>query len=61
MDEANEYFDLLDQIQRRLITLISEYDIGIPEILWKFIRDFDNFEEAKSYYFDKIKSGEYTF
>ena len=61
MGEANEYFKLLDQIQGSLITLISEQDIGIPERLWKFVRDFDNFEEVKNYYFDKIKSDEYTF
>src|SRR5580704_259072 len=61
MKEADKYFELLDHIQGSLVTLISEQDIGIPGRLWKFTTDFDNFEEAKVYYFDKIKTGEYTF
>jgi hypothetical protein len=61
MEKANWYFIILDEIQRSLVTLICEEDINIPEQLSRFVRDFDNFEEAKKYYFPKIKSGDYSF
>jgi len=59
--EANNYFEILDKIQETLACLIYKYGIGMPTRLDRFIHDFDNFEEAKKYYFPKIKSGEYSF
>ena len=61
IEKANQYFMILDKIQGSLISLICEEDIKLPEQLFRFVRDFDNFEEAKKYYFPKIKSGEYSF
>lgn len=60
MEQANWYFMVLDKIQRSLMSLVCEEDINLPEQLFRFVRDFDNFEEAKKYYFPKIKSGEYN-
>lgn len=59
--EANDYFNILDTIQQTLACLAYKYNIGMPTRLDRFIRDFDNFEEAKEYYFPKIISGEYSF
>jgi len=61
MEKANRYFIILDKIQGNLISLVCEEGINLPEQLFRFVRDFDNFEEAKKYYFPKIKSGEYSF
>ena len=61
IEKANWYFTLLDKIQGSLISSVCEYDINLPERLFRFVRDFDNFEEAKKYYFPKIQSGEYNF
>ncbi|HSC25230.1 MAG TPA: hypothetical protein VLB80_03390 [Candidatus Babeliales bacterium] len=61
MTEANDYFEILDIIQETLACLVYKYNIGIPVCLDRFVHDFDNFEEAKKYYFPKIKSGEYSF
>jgi hypothetical protein len=58
---AHGCFDLLDKIQRTLALLVHRDDIGIPDRLWKFMSDFDNFEAVKEYYFEKIKNGEYQF
>lgn len=55
------YFECLDTIQGCLALLVCKEDIGIPDRLNRFRRDFDNFELAKEHYFEKIKSGEYTF
>jgi hypothetical protein len=59
--EADWYFMILDKIQADLASLAYGEDINLPERLSRFVHDFDNFEEAKEYYFPKIKSGEYTF
>jgi len=61
MEKANWYFIILDKIQESLISLICENDINLPEKLFRFVKDFDNFEEAKKHYFPKIKSGDYSF
>lgn len=61
IEDANNYFDLLDIIQATLANLAYKYNIGMPARLDRFIHDFDNFEEAKEYYFKKITSGEYSF
>jgi hypothetical protein len=61
IDFAVDYFDLLDRTQTVLAKLVFEHEIGIPERLRRFVRDFDNLEQDRKYYFDKIKSGEYSF
>jgi len=61
IEKANWYFMILDKIQGNLISLVCKENINLPDQLFRFVRDFDNFEEAKQYYFPKIKSGEYSF
>jgi len=61
LQEAHDYFDVLDKIQIGLACLLFKYNIEIPCRLERFVRDFDNFEEAKYIYFDRIKTGEYKF
>ncbi len=61
MEKANWYFMILDKIQASLISLVCKENINLSDRLFKFVKDFDNFEEAKKYYFPKIKSGEYSF
>ena len=61
IESAQDYFAQLDEIQSCLAILVHKYDIGISNRLWRFMSDFDNFQEAKEYYFPKIKSGEYSF
>jgi hypothetical protein len=61
IEAAHDYFIILDKIQSSLVSLACEEDINVPERLSRFVSDFDNFKEAKEYYFPKIKSGEYTF
>lgn len=61
LDSAQEYFDLLDNIQLVLASLIFKEEIGIPERLVKFVTDFDNLEHIKETIFSEIKSGEYQF
>ena len=58
---AQDWFILLYNIQGVLGKLVHRHDIGISDRLWRFMDDFDNLEEFKSYYFDKIKTGEYKF
>jgi hypothetical protein len=60
-EDADCYFKCLDIIQGDLARLSCQYNIGLPDRLMRFVNDFDNFEEAKKYYFPKIKSGEYSF
>lgn len=61
IEKADWYFMILDKIQGNLMSLVCEEEINLPERLFRFTKDFDNFEEAKKYYFSKIKNGEYTF
>ena len=58
---AQEYFDLLDDIQSVLAGLVFKEEIGIPDRLRKFVTDFDNLEHVKEAIFSEIKSGEYRF
>ena len=60
-EQAQVYFEILDDIQSTLALLVHRENIGIPDRLWRFMTDFDNFEEAKNYYFERIKNGEYAF
>jgi hypothetical protein len=61
MDSAAPYFNLLDKMQTILAELVFKYEIGITGRLRRFVSDFDNLEHSGTYYFEKIKSGEYTF
>lgn len=61
MEKAEDHFNLLDKIQSTLAIIVHKYEFGIPDRLWRFMKDFDNFQEEKIYYFHKITSGEYTF
>lgn len=61
IEAAQQYFNMLDTIQSTLATLVHEHGIEIPARLWRFMSDFDNFEEAKNMYFEHIKTGSYTF
>ena len=61
LQDAADYFKMLDKIQSGLACLLYKYDIGMPDRLIRFVQDFDNFEEVKEYYFGKITSGEYSF
>lgn len=58
---AQGYFECLDKIQLELSRLVCKENIGISQRLHRFMKDFDNFEEAKEYYFEKIKNGSYVF
>ncbi len=51
----------IDATQSILALLVHEYDLEIPAQLWRFMKDFDNYEEAKCIYFEQIKTGEYKF
>ena len=61
LHEAEEYFSILEKIQGCLACLLFRYEIGMHERLERFVRDFDNFEASKDYYFEKIISGEYSY
>ena len=61
LQEAQNYFEFLDKIQMGLACLLFKYKIELPYRLERFVRDFDNFEEAKYIYFEQIKTGEYKF
>lgn len=62
LEDADEYFELLDKIQGELACLLYQYDIGMPGCLTRFVHDFDNLEPIyREHYFKKIISGEYSF
>jgi hypothetical protein len=61
IEVAQPYFKMLDMIQSTLAILVHEHDIEMPDNLWRFMSDFDNFEEAKKIYFDRIKTSKYVF
>ena len=63
IEHANDFFDLLGDIQSVLAWLVFEQEIGIPDRLRQFVRDFDRMDDPveRKYYFEKIKSGEYSF
>lgn len=61
VESAQVYFTMLDATQSILALLVHEYDLEIPAQLWRFMKDFDNSEEAKYTYFERIKTGEYKF
>lgn len=59
LQEANLYFDLLDQIQLVTATLQHNYGIELPSNLKQFIKDFDLLHEvqARKRLFNEIKKG----
>ena len=61
LQDAQGYFEVLDKIQTGLACICFTYKAALPYKLERFVRDFDNFEEAKYIYFDQIKTGEYKF
>ena len=61
IEEAAQYFALLDIMQSALAELVFKYEIGVPDRLRRFVCDFDNLDHYGDYYFKKIKSGEYVF
>jgi len=61
LEEAHIFFETLDKIHIGLACLLFKYQIKIPYRLERFTKDFDNLEEAKYIYFEKIKNGEYKF
>jgi len=61
LEQANDYFDLLDSVQLVLAKTAFNEDIGLPERLRRFVRDFDNLEFYKEHYFFKIKNEEYLY
>ena len=60
--ESQNYFEFLEIIKTGLACLLYKYNIGLPDHLLRFTRDFDNLEPIyQEYYFKKITSGEYKF
>ena len=60
IEEAGDYFLLLDEIQLILARLVFSNKIEVTSFLRQFISDFDNLEFNKKYIFFKIKNGEYN-
>lgn len=58
---AMNYLELLERIQGTLAMITFGKGISLSDRLSRFVYDFDNFDDAKIYYFPKIRSGEYTF
>ncbi len=61
IEKAESYFILLDKVQSTLAITVYKYELGASDRLCRFMKDFDNFPEAKVYYFPKIKNGDYSF
>lgn len=57
--EAQDYFNLLDEIHFTLCKLVFEKQIGVPDNLRKFVSDFDNLEANLSHLFNQIKNENY--
>lgn len=45
MDEANYYFNLLDQVYHVIAILIFKDEIELPDSLWKLYKDFDRIDD----------------
>lgn len=60
--EAKNYFDKLQEIQGNLSVLVFKYEIEAPEILWKFVSDFDRLDDQDSriWLFNQIKNERYS-
>lgn len=64
IEEAQEYFDILETIHNGLVRLLYVHKIGISDSkLDYFVYYFDRLFAQQEYktYFQEIKSGKYTF
>ena len=63
IEVANPYFNLLQKIQFTLSSLVYKDNLGLPDIFFWFIKDFDRLDdlELRNYIFRKIKNDEYFF
>lgn len=61
MSSAEKYFNVLDEIQLVLASLVFKEEIGIPKHLRNFVSDFDNLEFSREYYYQKIRNDQYFF
>lgn len=60
--DADSYFEILDKIQESLSCLLYKYNIGLPDRLLRFTRDFDNLEPIyRKKHFERIVSHQYSF
>ena len=62
MDEADFYFNLLDQVYHIVAILIFKDEIELPDSLWKLYKDFDRIDDPwwKEYMFIKITKENYS-
>lgn len=62
VENANIYFDLLDQVQYVMCGLVFRDNIIVSQELRKFVRDCDRLDDPwlRDYLFKKIKSDEYN-
>lgn len=64
LEDAHEYFDVLDKIHSSLSRLTYEHQIGFPDgRLDDFLHNFDRMFATQEYesYFKEIKEGKYSF
>jgi hypothetical protein len=61
IEQADTYFNMLDALQSVLAKLVFNHGIGLSKRLTRFVKDFDNLDFYKNYYFEKIKKNEYKF
>lgn len=61
VEEAQDYFAILDILKTLIIKLNFNKGIKISQDLWEFARDFDRIDtdDTQVYLFNKIKSGIY--
>lgn len=61
MEEANPYFDLLEEIQEFVAETAFVDNINIPNGLTHFVRDFDRIDDKdlREYLFNRIKNEHY--
>lgn len=62
LEEAQDYFALLDIIQGLIMKLYFKKETLIPKELWEFARDFDRIddEQTQLHLFNEIKSKRYN-
>ncbi|MBF0525443.1 MAG: hypothetical protein HQK56_10150 [Deltaproteobacteria bacterium] len=60
-EDANDYFQTLDQVQTVLARLVFKKGLRVTHNLTEFVRDFDRIDDAdlRRHLFSKIKDGEY--
>jgi len=62
VEEANKYFDTLQNIQNILAVTFFKDELYLGDALWKFVKDFDRADDmrTRTYLFNKIKKDEYA-